>query len=392
MANRPSRHAIGLAVLVATPMASAQTNVTIYGHLSAAVESITRESAPDSSAVASQGASSQRLNSYGSFLGFKGTEDLGDGMKALFQIESYVFLDGVQPPNFNGFAARNGRVGLQGRWGTVFAGVWDTPMRMLLGRDPFPGTLFDGAQMLGNGLGNTVNNTQAQNSFVRRQVNTLAYWSPVWQGLQGQAHYSFGEDAVGAVKPRLLSMALLYDNGPLGLGSAYESHGDYGGGGTRDRAWLLHGSYAIGATRLGGFWMDQRYERALTTATGNLKARVWQVNVVHMLGNTALKAAYTRAGSGSGSLSALGTDANGRTTVNATQMIGQVTAGADTGAHQWVLGAEHSLSKRTSLHATLMVHQNERNGSFAPAGAPALAAGAVGVDSRALALGIRHLF
>lgn len=392
MVNRYMGRCLALASMATAWPALAQTNVTMYGHLNTAVERITRDGATNGSVVAAPSASASRLSNYGSFFGVRGTEDLGGGLKALFQIESYVFVDGVSPPGFSGWAARNGRVGLEGAWGTVFGGVWDTPMRLVLTRDPFGGTLFDGGQMLGNGVANTVNNTQASSSFARRQVNTVAYWSPRWNGVQGQVHYSFGEDAANGVKPNLVSTALNYAQGPLALSLAYESHQRFGGEGTHDRALLAYAGYTVGNTNIGGFYMDQRYQRALPTASGELKGRVWQLHAIHRLGNTALKASYTRASDGTGSLTALSTNGSGQSVIAADRMIGQLTAGEGTGADQWVLGVEHSLSKRSSVHATFLLHRNERNGSFTPAGAPPSPAGAVGVDTRALALGIRHLF
>ena len=368
------------------------TEVQLYGYLNTAVEVYDKQDSANSSAVALPGTTTARLTNYGSFFGLRGQEDLGGGLKALFQIESYVFIDGVSPPGFNALASRNTRVGLETPYGTVFGGVWDTPMRMLLARDPFPGTVSDGGQLLGNGVANTVSNVQAPASFERRQVNSLAYWSPLVGGLRVMAHHSFAEDSTPTTRPRLWSVSATYDQGPLSLGAAVETHGRYGGPGTGDRAWLLYGAYSVGDLRLAATLVDKRYERTLGAATLDLDLRGWQLQATYRLGQGTVRAAYTRAGDGSGSLSALGTDANGRTVVDAARMVGQATAGPATGAAQLALGYEHAFSKRTAWYANLLLHRNDRNGAYAPfAGVPS-PAGALGVDTRMLATGLRHVF
>lgn len=387
-------HAMAAAALcAASTSALAQgSDLTLYGYLNTAVESYHKGAAASSSAIGLPSATTSRLTNYGSFFGTRGSEDLGGGMKALFQVESYVFLDGVTPPGFNAFASRNTRVGLETPYGTVFGGVWDTPVRMLLARDLFPGSTPDGGQILGNGVANTVSNVQAPGSFARRQVNTLAYWSPSMNGLRLMAHYSFGEDATPTARPRLLSTSAVYDGGPLSLGAAFETHGRYGGAGTQDRAWVLYGAYTFGDLKLGAYVVDMHYERLIGSDTLDLDVRNWQLQATYRLGKGLLKAAYTRADNGSGSLSALGTDTNGQVTVDASRMAGQATAGPDTGASQIALGYEYGLSKRTAWHTNLLFHRNERNGAYTPFGGVPSPTGALGVRTRLLSIGLRHVF
>jgi predicted porin len=58
-------------------------------------------------------------------LGFRGTEDLGGGLKAMFQIESTLTAGGA---GSNGFGSRPTFVGLEGAFGTVVLGRQDTPL------------------------------------------------------------------------------------------------------------------------------------------------------------------------------------------------------------------------------------------------------------------------
>ncbi|THC39618.1 porin [Massilia sp. Mn16-1_5] len=79
-------------------------------------------------------ASSTRLSNYRSVLGIRGGEDLGEGLRVLFQVEGTLSPD----TGAGAVAARDTRVGLAGRWGTLFAGNWTTPYNSASsGLDPF---------------------------------------------------------------------------------------------------------------------------------------------------------------------------------------------------------------------------------------------------------------
>ena len=74
------------------------------------------------------------MSSNSSNIGFRGSEDLGGGLKAIFQIESAINID----TGSGGLGSRNSNVGLSGGWGTVFYGNWDTPYKVItLKADPF---------------------------------------------------------------------------------------------------------------------------------------------------------------------------------------------------------------------------------------------------------------
>src|SRR5438105_15186374 len=110
------------ATLAAPAAALAQSNVQIYGTLNADFESV--------KATGSSGTnfpSRSRVTSNSSNLGFRGTEDLGQGLRAFFQIESAVNLDNGTQSGF--FASRNSAAGLLGGWGQVFLGQWDSPYK-----------------------------------------------------------------------------------------------------------------------------------------------------------------------------------------------------------------------------------------------------------------------
>lgn len=372
---------------------AAQSSVMIYGVLQTAVEEDHISGASNSSAVASAASNTSRIPTYGSFIGFRGKEELGGDLSTIFQLESYVFMNGQQPAGFNPFNSRNTRVGLESKqYGTVFAGVWDTPLRDLLSQVPFPGTTFDPGPFLANGIGNTVANGQAPASFERRQTDTVAYWSPVIDGFQARIHSTLNDGSTGSTGEHLLSARGSYTSGPVTLMTAYETHHDYGGLGTKDQAIALYGNVAVGRGHVGAIYTNLSYQRVVNGGTGDLHTNNWMLFGNYPLGSGALNIAYIRSGSGSGSLSGLGLSPSGRTTVNSAMYVGEVTSGGETGANTYEIGYDYYLSKRTKLFADVMYLKNEAHGAYVPFGSVPTTPGALGLSQTVVGLGILTSF
>src|SRR5574343_726994 len=89
---------VALAVAGLSTAAFAQTNVTIYGVADVSGEGISQSNvkAPDAAANGYNGGNVFALQSNSSLIGFKGTEDLGNGLKAMFQAETTLNLTGTQ--------------------------------------------------------------------------------------------------------------------------------------------------------------------------------------------------------------------------------------------------------------------------------------------------------
>ncbi|MBI3144099.1 MAG: porin, partial [Pseudogulbenkiania sp.] len=233
---------------------SARAEVTIYGTLLPFVDSYRTSGA--TSAAPSDGpnqvksypgtnlASRGRVSSNTSHLGFRGSEDLGDGLQVVWQIENQMNIDGdAAPPST--WASRNSRLGLSSSsWGTLFMGSWDTPYKAAqMVVNPFKAVNpFDDFIMGNPGFGVPGTTTQsgrvngkADASFSRRQGNSVQYWSPSWEGFSLRAGYAFGEgrttpsSSVEGIDPALWSASLSYNNGPLSVSYAYEQHRDYFG-------------------------------------------------------------------------------------------------------------------------------------------------------------------
>jgi len=171
---------IAAAALVLCGAAQAQ-NVTTYGLLDQAVERLNNVGASGDSLTRMPGLA----GSFPSRLGFRGSEDLGDGLKAIFTLEMGMGLDSGALNQGGRAWGRQAFVGLQGSWGTVSLGrqysmlFWSQLDADILGPNTF------GSGSLDNYLPND------------RVDNTIAYRG-TFDGLTLGATYSFGRDSVNA--------------------------------------------------------------------------------------------------------------------------------------------------------------------------------------------------
>jgi predicted porin len=194
-----------------------------------------------------------------SHIGFRGSVDLLDDLKVVWQIESGVPVDG--DPVLNTFATRNSRAGLSGAWGTVFFGIWDTPYKWaslpvinpiaagfvadytaLIGSPGFNvGALNLSPGYVANAVPGPSPVPRSNAAFYRRDSNNIQYWSPNFYGFWLRASYTTNEFSRAArpaagqnpevpeIHPDIFSGLLSYDNGPLKLRYAIELHRDYFG-------------------------------------------------------------------------------------------------------------------------------------------------------------------
>jgi predicted porin len=352
----------GALALIACTASAQDGAVIVYGRLNVALENMR-----NSAGAGGRAASVTRESNDRSVLGFRGTEDLGDGVKALFQVEGTLSPD----TGAGSIAARDTRIGLETRYGTIFAGNWVTPYNgATSGLDPFYPTTAGYMSIMGNGSAPTTNNVIDTSSFDRRQQNSIHYWSPEWRGLSLRLAQGLNEEAPpSGAKPALTSAALVYDAGPLYLTATHERHHDYQGPGLDDSGSKVAAAWRFGATRLAVIAERLRYE----TAAGSLARTSYYFSASHQMGQHGLHFGVARAGDGKG-----------------TGKIGYITAGPDTGATHATLGYDYTLSKRTSVFAYYTRLHNDSRGTYdfainsldAPAGA----------TLQGTALGLRHNF
>jgi len=200
---------LALAVLGAfAGAASAQTSVTIYGVADIGIQRTDEDGANNTKWAVSSGQQS------GSRIGFKGTEDLGGGLSAIFTLENGFSLDTGALRAANTLFNRQAWVGLNGGFGAVKAGRQYTPMHLVVDTiDPFAtnlsgsmeplfaaGSLFDGNNVV---------------------TNSVTYTTPDFNGFSAQAIYGFGEVAGSTSNSRQMGFSASYSNGPIYAAVAY---------------------------------------------------------------------------------------------------------------------------------------------------------------------------
>ena len=226
---------IALAVAaLASSAAFAQTNVTVYGVVDLS-QSFVKSSggyegngynyAPGAAAASAATAYGNqptvgRLDNNSSYIGFKGVEDLGNGLKAIFQYESNIKVDEAG-------AVEGGRdtfVGLTGGFGTVVGGTLTHPLRAMGAKVE----LLPGAAGFGTMASLTGTVAGMQTGADNRAKNAIAYVSPSFSGFSGTVAYINGENKNNAgINNRQWQLAAQYENGPLFVAAGYHRATDY---------------------------------------------------------------------------------------------------------------------------------------------------------------------
>jgi predicted porin len=228
-----------LGAAFALPIAAqAQTNVTIYGKLypditHVNVSGATPTGGPSSSLSAApttkNNLSATSMDSPNSRLGFKGSEDLGDGLKAIFQLEMGFSSDTGAATDSSAPFSRNTFVGLSGNFGTVKLGNMDTVYKELGDQMPFLGLTSGNFMSTSTVLSKPTYTTNSASSFHLRRTNSFYYSSPNVAGFTGLFDWSPNETA-GDASGGVYSTGVKYENGPVYAALAYELHKDLFGG------------------------------------------------------------------------------------------------------------------------------------------------------------------
>jgi predicted porin len=344
--------AVAVAGVLASPLAAqAQTaNVTLYGRLNINYELVNGRQDDGSNPNVS------RLSANSSRVGIRGTESLGGGLNAVFQIESDVRGD---TNNVNGFSSRNTFVGLQGPWGTLKAGNMDAPyddLHPIFGNVPtYTTSILSTAAIWANNGGYN----KQTGSFDARLGNSVRYDSPVWAGFNFSGQVSmrdssgtdgggnYGDHVEELRHAYVFGLGGFYNNGPIQIGMGYERNIKVRGPNLNDFAFGVTGGYNFGLVRPALVYERLDYD----TLTGSLKRDLWGVTVTAPIGPGALYAAWIHGNDGKGGA------------VDGTR-VGGVTKGSDTSADQWEISYTYPLSKRTQAYAGYVKIQNDSKAAY----------------------------
>jgi predicted porin len=254
--------ALAMGTTLVAPAAMAQSSLQLYGKLYPYLliesgSSPTAAGTPVSTLAAKPDGTkgierTVGLTAGNSRLGFRGHEDLGAGLRALFQLEAQVHVDDGSGAGANGglMFNRNTFVGLQGRFGEVLLGNHDTIFKEygdtlgILGLSS--GTFMSSSDVLRKtGFG-----TSSSSSFHLRRANSIRYETPVMSGFTGGVQYSTNEQNtdIPPRSPAVLSLGVKWDNGPFYVALAHEIHHDLYGG-SRNAPSALRNNGATDPTR-----------------------------------------------------------------------------------------------------------------------------------------------
>jgi len=236
--------ALAVSATLATPAALAQSTVQLYGKLypylldesgSGATATGTPVATMATAAKGVNGVTEQNgmMGGKNSRWGLRGSEDLGGGMKAQFQLEGTAPVDSGD--NGGVLFSRNTFVGLSGGFGTIHLGNMDTIFKSygdilgILG-------LSSGSFMSQSSVLRTTGFGNKNATFHLRAPNTLQYESPVIGGFNIGVGYAPGDPITSAEaktatrNPYLVTMGVQYDQEPWYVSLTHEIHNDYFGG------------------------------------------------------------------------------------------------------------------------------------------------------------------
>ena len=383
--NRTLVAAVAAGLIAAPPAARAQSaNITLYGRLNLTLEAVSGAAVdPNLPATASPvNRTLYRVNSNFSRLGIRGSEALGGGLAAIFQIESNVQADisgGV-------LASRETFVGLQGPWGTFKMGYFTAPyfdMHAIFGNVPTLTTsILSTAALWSQG-----SQSKDTGSFNARLGNSIRYDSPTLGGFTGSMQIgaydfspatggggtTFGTDAQAKRHAYVLSTGGFYANGPLQGGIAYESNQGVRGVGLDDNALSIAANWNFGVVKVGGVYERLDYD----TPSGSLNRNFWAISFTVPIGPGELYAFWGAAADGTGGA------ANGT-------RVGQLTKGGGTGATQWEVSYTYALSKRTLSYVGFVQTRDDANAGYNLNINPYTVVN--GANASGLVLGLVHFF
>ena len=290
----------------------------------------------------------------GTRLGFKGTEDLGNNMKALFVLETGIaadtggFASNTAAAASNVAFARQAFVGLQSDAGTLTLGRQYTPFFLTLNAvaDPFASGLAGNAQNL------------IPHSGIRMN-NAVKYASPIFSGLSAELAYGFGEDTITGIDKagRNVGGSIGYSDSALSVRLAYhKANGTTAlNSDLSDTSTMLAANYNFQVAKVFAAYSDNDVQ-----ISGRGKSRDLLIGVSIPFGNHTFIASYI--------------DKDSRATLNRD-------------ASQFGLGYTYALSKRTNLYAAWASIDN-KNGAPYTVGNNS----EPGSGDKAFNLGVRHTF
>lgn len=284
--------AVAIAAAIASPYAALadEGNVTISGNLDASIISSKTES----------GDRATDVSSTGSDLSISGWEPLGNGLKAVFLLKSWINLTGnAEGPHGSSLLLgpnKDAYLGLAGNFGTVALGAHGQPYKTATG----------GLELFGDTIGDPRGSvTNAQGAFHSGIGDAVIYFLPNMSGFSGHLQYGTENGVDGGANP--WGAQFNYSNGPLYATYAHANNdADIKGN-------KIGVGYTFGSTTVNG--------TAENIDGGPADGNAWSLGLAQKMGANTFKLQYAR---------------------NSVEPDDQSL---------WAVGLDHNMSKRTKLFA-----------------------------------------
>jgi predicted porin len=321
---------------LAAGAALAQSSITVYGRLNASMEYQDNIGTDGKQAV---------LQNNASRLGFKGSEDMGGGLKAIFLFEHRFNVDTGTVTNsdlsspFSGFWAGDSFVGLESaslgtfRMGRMTSAAYYATADYISFHNHDTGTSAD-----------------ALYTYLGRDKNTIAYLSPAFGGFTFEGSVSAGEG--NGDDRKVWGLAANFDGGAFQAGAGYEQNEP------GDSQFAIRGNYTMGSLTFGGYYQRSDVTDVRTFGINAGTRDAVRGSVMYTMGANEFHVNIGWADDWSNV--------------------------SDSDAIQYTLAYNYNLSKRTKLFAFYTEVDNSSAlgyGAFAP-----------GLDPSSFAVGVRHNF
>ncbi len=287
--------AVAIAGAIAAPMAALadEGSVSISGNLTASIQSVDREGA----------GSALDVSPGGSDMSIAGWESLGNGLKAVFLLKSWVNVTG-NPGGGSGSGLLFGNnkdayLGLSGTFGTVALGAHGQPYKTATG----------GLELFGDTIGDARGSvTNGQGAFHSGIGDALIWFLPNMSGFSGHLQWGAENGVDGGANP--WGAQVNYSNGPL---YATYAHANNDAGVSKRTGNKVGVGYSFGDTTVNG--MVER-----TKLDGSKGITAYSLGLAQKFGANTAKIQYAR--------NNFGDDQS-----------------------LWAIGLDHAMSKRTKLFA-----------------------------------------
>ncbi len=333
---------IALAVASVFASSAAIADVSIYGQANVSYDLIQNDVNRDSTGVGSNA----------SRIGFKGSEDLGGGLSAIWQIENQIAIGAGQggvdnPGSDTRLAFRDTFAGLKfDQAGTVRLGRFDTPYKVSTrDMDMFQNTIADNRSLMGIGHDVRTNNTVGFNTLNYSGFSLAGSYFGDQGGTAPGKNQNLGPNNSLNHTNEGASVAAMYGNdqtpfyGALAYQSVSNGPGQldlpsFGAAGFSTKAWKGAVGYATTLFAINGVY--EKIDNKITS--GDSKA--WYLSGKYNLTSAdALKIAFAKVDNNAGNTS-------------------------NSGAKQYTFGYDHKMSARSTLYALYSKLKNDGNGNY----------------------------